>query len=309
MPDYFNVNGGLYGGTSPTTPLSPTAPTAMRPMADTMSSGAQRATGLAATMGLLPFMLQQSLQNQQVQMLTSAAANPVASGSGAAGSKGSKDSGVGAATRSPTKPNDSGSLFPPDFPKEGGGRSDSNGNQSMIDRLLSKMFGEDEDDDLQHLRKSLTRERLKMELRKEKMAHREEMAKMQAEKRARQIARQEADRVRGQAHRERSKRDGAGVAIDPNARARMAGGMVDHNSPPAPGRSKAERKAEYEKGASGAKKKKHMKNLGVTDEGEFDRINTNVGADEYMENLMARQAEERAEAARAKGQAAWQAGL
>jgi len=274
----------------------------MRPMEDTMSSSQVRYSGLAAGLPTLSLLLQQGAL--AASMSSQLGTAKPASGSGAAGSQGSGGSGVGAATKSTTTKPAASSPAPE---KSGGSGAGSDG--GLVQMLLSKMFGEDEDDDLKHLRKSLTRERLQMELRKEKAAHREEMARMQAERRARQIARQEADRVRGQAHRERSKRDGAGVAIDPNARARMAGGMVDNNSPPAPGRSKAERKADYEKGAAGAKKKKHMKNLGITDEGEFDRINTNVGADEYMERLMARQAEERAEAARAQGRAKFEAGL
>jgi hypothetical protein len=190
-------------------------------MADTMSWAAQRSNGLAATVGLLPFMLQQSLQNQQAQMLTSAMANPTVDGSGAAGSKGSKDSGVGGATKSTTTKPAASSPAPE---KSGGSGAGSDG--GLVQMLLSKMFGEDEDDDLKELRKSLTRERLQMELRKEKAAHREEMARMQSEKRARLAARAEADRVRGQAHRERSKRSGSGVPIPQDAKDRMTAGVV-----------------------------------------------------------------------------------
>lgn len=198
--------------------------------------------------------------------------------------------------------------------------------KSPIDILISKMFGDDEDDDLKGFRRGITRERLRLELNKEKMAARFEMRKMREQERkfkaqqwADQIAEGEANEIRREAFRKRREaqyESGELTRGKPISEAQKAEMLAGKKNTPyvseeqhrarrqkEANAARAERGAEYERRATEAKNKKRAAILGVSP-AEFDRINTNVSAADYGKALAERDRKVQEEIGRQKFEAA-----
>lgn len=264
-------------------PMSPPRPVT----ADTMSSAQRMFVGLQGITGVLPFLMQSTRQGDLVPSATDPAGAPKSASSvGSAGGTGSRVASKTTVAPSTTTPAQESSR--------------SSENNQLVQTLLAKMFGEDEDDDLKGLRGELTRERLRMQLKREQMEHRAEMRRMQAQKRAEDLARREQDRVRGQAHRERMMANGPGkrgkIEVDESLVKRAA---------PEQRPTRAQRRDAYFAGVEADKKKRHMKNLGIGTEESFDYVDPNAPASAFEREL----ARARAEEARARGRAKFEESL
>lgn len=244
------------------------------------SSEALRVQGMVAASSFMPvFMGQTALADSLSKPIGSGAASGGATdgapaepkkpkqGSGA-GSQGSKGSQGGSQETSGTG---------------GGGQS-----SSMIELLIAKMFGDDEDDELKGLRKSLTRERLLRENNLEKLKTRQQMRAIRRAEKEAALKDREATRARGEEWRQRSKRNGPGrrgeIEIDEDQITRL-----ERQAP----RSREEREAEYNRQASKRTRKKHADNLGLDDR-TLDYVDTNMSVKEYGKKLEKRRQEEMA---------------
>lgn len=241
-----------------------------RPTVDALSSGQITATGL---MSMLPLFMQQTMlasamAGQAQPPTTSKKNGSGADAGGAAGSQGSKGSQGGSQETSGTS---------------GGGQS-----SSMIELLIAKMFGADEDDELKGLRKSLTRERLLRENNLEKLKTRQQMRAIRRAEKEAALKDREATRAQGEEWRQRSKRNGPGrrgeIEIDEDQITRL-----ERQAP----RSREEREAEYNRQASKRSRKKHADNLGLDDR-TLDYVDTNMSVKEYGKKLEKRRQEEMA---------------
>lgn len=259
-------------------PMGPPRPVT----ADTMSSAQRLFAGLQGITGVLPFLMQ---SGRDGELMPTMGGGAVKSKQSIPGDMVLKD---GQPARREGSTGGSGTSGASDTTSEGEEGSRTSENSKLIEALFSKMFGEDEDPEVKKLRVNLTKQKLRMELKA-----------VQDERREAAFAKREQDRLRGQAHRERKMRDGGGV----RGKIEVDEELVKRASPEQP-RSRAERQAAYEKGAGKASRKKHAKNLGIS-ESEFDYINTNESAYDYGMRLE----EQRREEARARGRAKFEGGM